>query len=52
VNARSRYVQLRTETEVDRRGKPRKIRVYTGVNKGKVYPYASRRQGYLKEMAT
>ncbi len=44
MNARSFYVARITETEVDPRGALRQIKVKSGINKGKRYPYASVRQ--------
>ncbi len=44
MNARSRYHFVVNDDHMDRRGAVRTIKIYTGVNKGKRYPYASARQ--------
>lgn len=53
MNARSKFVPLmtgwlfKTPAEmqlVDRRGAVRTVKHFTGVNKGREYPYASKRQ--------
>ncbi len=45
MNARSFYVTVRHDELVDRRGARRAIKVMTGMNKGKKYPYAGAKRG-------
>lgn len=46
MRARSKLVELgHVEKIVDRRKKERTIKFYTGVNKGKSYPYRSKKRG-------
>ena len=44
MNARSQYIEVGRYEETDCRGKARVIICKAGFNKGRVYPYASKRQ--------
>lgn len=45
MSARSRYVQINEMKFTDRRGAVRTVKVKTGFNKGKRYPYAGAKRG-------
>jgi hypothetical protein len=44
MNARSKYIEVGRYEVTDCRGKTRVIVAKAGFNKGRVYPYASKRQ--------
>ena len=44
MNARSKYIRVNQYEVTDCRGNTRVIKVYSGINKGRKYLYASKRQ--------